>query len=405
MGCHTKLTVFLNNATSRKLFTRDIILNVFASGLPVLVLQFFVLPSIAAKNGEVAYGLIVTVLGIITIGSETIGNSLNNTRLLQQVYYEKRVIEGDFNRLLLYGCVVDVFVVSIGFVYCHITLSDFPLLILVALLVLMRMYYIVAFRIKLDYTGILINGLLLSVGYAVGYYLYIYLHKWELIYITANVAALAHIFLSTDIFYESLTKTVLYRDTWRRMIGIYGADVTKTCMTYADRLIIFPVLGAIPVANYYAASIMGKMISLLVTPVGSVLLSYIVKKDKLNKLMLAKAGILSLAMAGPCYITILYLGRIMLAILYPSMNDTAKHLLPWISVAAVLIAFSSLLQPVALRYKGVRFQLYVNVCCLLLYLVVSFVGIKLSGIVGFCISYCVVLLMRLILYTIGLLKA
>ena len=112
MDRHTGIVRWIIN---RKRLIRDFAFNILATCVPIVTLQLLILPGIAAKDGETAYGMIVTLLGVITIGSETVGNSLNNTRLLQQLTYEQRGVEGDFNRILIYGCFADIIIVSVGF--------------------------------------------------------------------------------------------------------------------------------------------------------------------------------------------------------------------------------------------------------------------------------------------------
>ena len=67
----------------KKQIFRDFVTNIIAVALPIAVLQIFVFPLLAKNIGDQKYGLIVTIVSIMTLFSESFGNVLNNVRLLQ----------------------------------------------------------------------------------------------------------------------------------------------------------------------------------------------------------------------------------------------------------------------------------------------------------------------------------
>ena len=78
----------------------DFIVNIFASSLMTIVLQLLIYPFFSQKLSSVQYGTILTIMGVVNTFIGTVGNSLNNVRLVCNNQYE-RDNNGDFNILLI----------------------------------------------------------------------------------------------------------------------------------------------------------------------------------------------------------------------------------------------------------------------------------------------------------------
>lgn len=376
----------------------DILLNIIAVAIPIAILQLIIFPLLAKKEGEEVYGYIVTLLSLIAIGAESIGNSLNNTRLLQEEKYKEESIKGDFNRMVLYGIIADTVFVFAGLIYYR-SEGGIPVLVIVAsILILMRSYYIVAYRIDLNYKNILINNAILGIGYLLGYLAYTVVGRWEVIYILANIISLVHLFFSTNIMKEPLVITALFKDSAKCFGAIYAADIVKTFMTYADRLLIYPILGATSVAYYYTASVMGKMISMVVTPVSSVMLSYVVKEKTPKESRYHKVLFIMLGCAIPVALAGLFASDILIRFLYKEMYDSVVGLLIWTVTGSVISAITSMLLPLVLRYLGAKYQLYINIFTLFIYVICSLGGALIWGLVGFCIAFLISMILKLLVY-------
>ena len=87
----------------------DIVLNITATAIPLIILQLVVLPLIATKMSDELYGFTLTIISTITIIASSLGNALNNVRLIKNRVYEEKGIQGDFSILLLgelvIGCI------------------------------------------------------------------------------------------------------------------------------------------------------------------------------------------------------------------------------------------------------------------------------------------------------------
>ena len=69
------------------------------------ILQIVVYPFLGSHMSADSYGLFLTLIGIVNIISVTLGNSLNNVRLLRDTTYKENKTTGDFNLINL-GAVI-----------------------------------------------------------------------------------------------------------------------------------------------------------------------------------------------------------------------------------------------------------------------------------------------------------
>lgn len=145
----------------------DMALNIFATAIPTFALQLIILPILARSMSDAKYGLLVTILAILNVVPSTMGNVLNNIRLLYNNDYIENGYEGDFNVILLLLTGINLIIVS-GFLFLYerpFSCISLFLTLLASVIWIMKEYFIVAFRIKIDYIAIMNNNLLQVVGY------------------------------------------------------------------------------------------------------------------------------------------------------------------------------------------------------------------------------------------------
>ena len=101
----------------KKRIVYDSILNIVATTIPIAIIQLIIYPFIARELGDAQYGLMITLISLVNLTSNSFGNVLNNIRLLNNDEYQKEKLEGDFNILLVIGLVINSIVMVIGTVY------------------------------------------------------------------------------------------------------------------------------------------------------------------------------------------------------------------------------------------------------------------------------------------------
>ena len=324
-------------------------LNIAATAVPTFVLQLIILPQMARNMTDERYGLLVTILALLNIVPATLGNALNNVRLIYEKEEEK---SGDYNALLLILSFINLIVVAaITYLYeREITFFSLFLIVIASVLWLVREYYIVAFRIKINYVNILISNLSMVAGYAIGYYLFRLFGHWQYIYILGLLCSLGFIFLKSDLWKEPCCCGkrfgALSTQTTLLALALFMARIP----TYADKLLIFPILGGATVSVYYTATLFGKVISLAITPISGVMLSYLSKLRRKNDNVFRMTFLCAAVVCFVGYFACVAISRPVLILLYPQfVNEAMKYI--WITTGtAILSALISIINPFVLRF-------------------------------------------------------
>ena len=384
----------------KKQIAADVALNVLATALPLCVLQLVILPLMAGNMGEGEYGLVVTTLSVFNVLPGVFGIALNNVRLVFQNKYDQAGVRGDFNAILLCSglvcaAVCVVLLVSFG-------TNDLVLLLLVfvaSLAWIAREYFLVAFRLKIDYKSILACNVVQTVGYALGYGLFLTAHQWVLVYLVGQGLSLLYIVCKSDLHREPLQLTRLLKDVISSAAALSVSQFLSKFMAYSDRILLFPLLGGGAVGVYYISTLMGKIVSMAVTPINSVMLTYLSKRkssDRPRRAFLV-AMLTALAVCIAAYIAVMALGGPVLGFLYPAYVDEAMVYLPVTSITAFAYVLISVAQPFTLKYYSMRWQILINGSTCIAYVLLGLSLLSEFGLMGFCIGALVANVLKLLI--------
>lgn len=382
---------------NKKEIAANSILNFIASALPLAILQLVVLPLINARLGSEEYGLIVTLVGVLTLVSQTFGNTLNNVRLVHDLDYKALGVNGDFNLLVILLAPVSVILAGVvGLVYVgSFTWLDLAGLTAVELLGFLNSYYCVAFLINLDYKKVLIVGVMKACGHVIGFLLFLLAGWWYFVYIVGYLAATVYIFVKGGLHREPLVKTKLFGRIAKDEAILAASGFLSTLTSYADRLLLYPLLGGVSVSIYYASTFIGKMIFLAASPVSSVLLAYLGRKTALAAGSLKTIFLTSLATGVVLYIISIGVSRPFISALYPNLVDEAMTLI-WITCAtSVVNSISSLINPIIIRFCSMTWQLVLNITSVVCYIIFSIILLGFFGLEGFALGICLAALITL----------
>ena len=378
----------------------DVILNICATALPLAILQLVILPLLSRYIEDEPYGKMLTIISILTVVSGSMGNSLNNIRLVKNNNYEESSLKGDFGILVVSEMVIASFVVC-GYTYHYgISFVDMILLFILAAAWTYREYAIVVFRIKLDFVGIVINNLVMILGYIVGLLIFLCIGYWEIIYIMGLLFSIVYINKKSEIARESLNKTVLFKDTLKDLIILLSASLLLNLLNYADRMIIYPMIGGTAVSIYYASTLFGKVISSAVTPINSVVLSYISKKDTMHRNVMYRLMVSTLLIAIVGYFVCRIVARPALSIMYPEWVDRSMEYVPIMTAVAMISMMSSVITPFTIKFCKMKWQLIINGSVLIVYLLSAIILYKYFGLMGFCVGVLASNIVKLVIVSI-----
>lgn len=392
---------------SKKGFLIDSLLNITATAIPILILQIITLPIIGSILGGDEYGLVVTLISLFTLLSTPFGNVLNNIRLLKNDEYEKENIKGDFNYLLIRSIILSSIIVTVGTIYFEgsFSIKSILMIVLISSINMIREYLIVSFRISLNYKGILLNNIILGFGYVLGTIAFYFVGYWQLIFISGFGLSLIYIIKNSSLLKEPIFKTKFFKKTVYSSRILLISSLLKNLMGYADKLLLFPLLGAKAVSIYYSATIIGKIISMAINPINGVILSYITKTRKLglNKIVLLLSVLGIIGVLG--YFMSIMIGPLLLSVLYREWANESIKLLYITSATVIIGVISSMINPFILRFTNINFQLIINGIHFTLYIICAYIFYNLYGLIGFCIGILLSNVINLILMVIILVRS
>lgn len=385
-----------------KIIIGDMMLNVIASVLPVIILQFFIIPMVAKSYDDYNYGLMITLISLVTVSVQSISVSLTNSRLLLDSSYKSAGISGDFNVLLIIYSIANILIVAIGtYLYeGYFNLLNVFLIVVFAIIQLVRRYLIVSFRLNLNFKNILYSNIILMIGYLGGLVLFLFIQKWQLIYILGELVSLLFVIKKTGLLVEPYKKTFLFKKTFIYGLIIFIASFLDTVTSNIDRLFLYPLLGPKMVAIYYVSTLFGKMILMLVGPINNVILSYLSKMKQFNissfKLMISLSAIIGIL----SYVFIILLSEPILNFLYPMYASEAIKLTYITTLTAIAMMLSSVINPVIMKFCNISWQIWVNVINIVFYLLLAYYLVGLYSIYGFCYASLIAAILKVIILVI-----
>ena len=358
----------------------DVILNISAATLPIAVLQLLIYPRIAKEIGGDEYGLLLTIYSIWFMLPNSFGNVLNNIKLLRFPEYQKIGTEGDFPILLRASA-------SVGSV-------------IIGGLIFLKAYLEVWFRIELNYSFVLLNNVLLILGFFVGFLFFHYTCIWEFVFLFGYLFCSVFCIVKTPLLHEPYRKTVFYSAVKTDFFNLLAAAVIGNLTSYADKLVLYPLMGGTAVSVYYTASILGKITSMLTGPINGVVLSYITRWDKSKADVFSKVLAIGFIVCFFGYLLAMFLARPILGFLFPQWLDPVMEIISLTTVTVMLGVLSTILQPFVLKYCNLRWQTVISAIGSLVYFSSALLLWRFAGLKGFCIGTIIGVFVKLVMMII-----
>ncbi len=368
----------------KKKIAVDMLLNIFATAIPICVLQLLLLPALSRYMGGDEYGLLVTILALLNLIPSTFGNVLNNIRLIEGKKGEDT--QANFNVLLLVMAGINLVIMCVltSIYEKEITAYSLILIMIVSLLLLFREYFLVAFRIKLNYINIVISNLIMVAGYFLGFLLFRVTGRWQYMYLLGYAISLFFIILNSDLWKEPLSISSSFKRISGQTALLTVANFLGRITTYADKLLIFPILGGTVVSIYYAATLFGKVVSMTINPISSVMLSYLSKSSKKNDNTFRMAFIIASFVCVIGYFVCVAISKPVLRLLYPQFVDLSIRYI-WITTGTmVLTALTAIVNPFVLKFYDMKWQIVINGIYVAIYIGLSILLLNIWGLAGFC---------------------
>ena len=375
-------------SNSLKTYSTDFVLNILATFLSTGIMQLVVLPQLSRNLTSEDYGVMLTATGFMNVLINAFGNNLCNSRLRQEPKYQQKKTIGDYQFLLIITSVVSIVCVLLFDFYLN---EDIVTLILPLTLVTVsgigKAYYLVTYRLKLNYKKNLVANIFGCIGYCIGGFLLIKYVSWPWVFLPADVLTLIYIFFSSDIIREPIKKTELFSDSAKVSMAILVGGLIGNITTYLDRFIIYPILGSDSVSTYATAAWFSKSILIVMAPITSVLLSYITAgKLKLNRKKYNIVCLVLLIGVFICWGGAVVFAPIITGWMYPTLIEQARPYIVYVSLSVVMGIMNNFLSVMVFAYAPVRWQTILPLVRVIIYLALGIILVYIYGIMGIIIA-------------------
>lgn len=373
----------LNEENNKKLL--NLIYSVGAIAIFNMVIQFLLYPFFEQQLGSENYGVALSVISLLAITAGSCGYSVNCARLLG---VEKgRTNSGDYNLILLVmGLLCSIIGVTYLF-YLKIATPITCLLYIVLIFATMLRYYAdVDFRISTNFFRYMIYYILISVGYTVGLVAFRFSGEWMLALILGEAAAFLYVCIRGSIFRPPFFKKTDALPFVLSSIGfLLVSSLIENLTLHADRILLLAITDdGTAVTTYYIASLVGKVIAMLTSPLNAMIISYLVryKGDLTKKLWSVIIGV-SVVLGGICFVGCMIVSPWLIGILYPdNLSEVLPYLLPAI-LGQIFYFVSGVLMIILLRFKGEKKQFAFNAAYAVEFFTCVTIGTLLYGLSGF----------------------
>lgn len=380
-----------------RLFLSDSVWSIAGLVLMNVTAQFVVYPFWNNWLGSELYGNILYLISLMNIFSISAGCACNNSRMAKSS--SRGTINGDYGfSLLIFSFLAIPFGVAAYWLsFRELVATDIFLYVALIVLTMWRFYSDVQYRLNMDYRGYFRYYLFISLGYLLGVGVFWVTGRWPLALISGELAG-----LGVTYFYKSNIRSGLFQrsKSWkyefRSILTLMGSSVIGHAVFNGDRLLLNILLGGSAVTTYYLASLLGKTMSLISTPMNSVLIGYLSRyKGTLSiRLMHYVTGalmVISLVISLGCAV----ISPILISFLYPENLGSVAAYFFVANLTQVVYFAGNMMNMVLLRFGAPKCQLVVNSVYAISFVLLCIPSVRFGGFDGFCNALLIANIVRL----------
>ena len=363
-----------------------------------VVAQFIVYPIWAHVLGSEEYGNIIYILSIVNIFSISFGSSANYARMVESG--KRSTQNGDYNLFLVIGNIVTAFGVVL-IVYITTASDSILELLLIAVLscaIMWRFYCDVEYRMNLDYKGYFVYYLVISIGYVLGTILFSFTHIWVFALLIGEILGVVWIGIGGKVFSDFIKRSDFFSENLKGIFLLAVTNIISNLVFNSDRVIIKLFLNGTLVTVYYVSSLIGKTLSLVTTPLNSVLIGYLVRFKQTVSQKFVIAFIVGTVVVGvAASLACSVCSYILIPVLYPREFEMAKSYFFIANAAQVIFFVTNVVTTILLKFAKMRCQLIVNVFYGVGFCILCIPVAYLYGLDAFCYALLVVNMIRYII--------
>lgn len=371
------------NQKIAKSASRDFIYSVLALMVYNGVLQLVIYPYLNSHMGAEAFGTVLYLISVISVMGASFGSGASYGRMVAKA--QRTQTNGDYNIFLWIIAGISVAVSLVTLVVLH----EFQIGLYLQLLVLMvisvfRYYSDVQYRMTIRFKEYFIFYTAIAAGNLLGIALYPISKSWSLTVFLGEFLAVLYTFFSGTIFRKPyFEKSQDFKESMHAVWVLSSANLVSALILNSDRLLIRTLIGAQEVTTFYTATLIGKIVAMLTTPLNGIIISYLTnyKMKFTKKIFAGVCGAMlavSILASGACTFISWYFVKIM----YANVFEAAKPYFLLANAGQIFYFISGSLMVVVLNFTKEKYQLYINICYLIVFAVIVIPSILLFGLNG-----------------------
>ncbi|MGN0299490.1 MAG: lipopolysaccharide biosynthesis protein [Lachnospiraceae bacterium] len=367
-----------------KRYLSDVVLGILGLVIMNAVMQFGVVKYMEANTPTAEAETFLFFTGMIGFLGGSLGGGNNYSRMAAST--RRKTENGDYNWFLLMcaGIILVIVLVACFLKQIHGGFQIFGIYLVVFISVV-RFYGDVEYRLNVNYKRFFCYYVLIAIGYLVGVCLYPITHSWIWILLLGEGAALGYVSVTGSIFKGNFwRRSEDFKMNFKESCSLSIAYMLSDFPSYSDRLLL-PFLGKEgDVLQYYVATLIGKIITLLTTPLNGVLIGHLaqfkgdLKRKHFALIVAVVSGLGFIVSMGALVMT-----HVFVYIMYREMYDAVKYLFLIAVVSQVLFFFSNTMMVIILRFADEKYQMYIGIIYVVLFVLIVIPLLAMHGLKGF----------------------
>lgn len=355
--------MILNLIKKYKIQLGDSLWSIMGLVLMNAVMQIVAYPLLARIFGESGYGDIQYLMAYINIITVSMGSAANLARMTAPAEERMRG-NGDYNLFLLGVALLGIPFTLLISRYGGVEMDKATVICYYLLFVGMtfRFYADVSYKLTLRYRRYFLYYLFISIGYGIGAVLVWKTRIWPLALLPGELMGILYAYVADGTLRRrGFHPTSRFGWVSKCVLLFFVSEGISNLIFNVDRLILKLLIGSSAVTVYYLATLVGKTVSLVTTPLNSVLIGYLARYNghltrRIMKWIILASIASFVLFTGVCMLG----GYIVLFVLYPAELDAAKSFLLIGSLAQVIYFTTSFVTVILIRFASKAYQVVIN---------------------------------------------
>ncbi|MBO4912085.1 MAG: hypothetical protein J5504_05100 [Butyrivibrio sp.] len=378
--------------------SKDFIFSVLALVIYNGVLQLLIYPEIEHRVGEDAFGTVLYLISAVSIMGAGFGTAASYSRMMAKKNREEK--NGDYNVFLLIIAAISV-PVTLGSLYLAKVASIglfIPVLVLMIVTVF-RYYADVQYRMTIRFKEYFLFFASTSVGYVLGLALYPVTGSWVFVLLLGELFGIVFTVITGKIFRAPFFElSGCFKENMISAWYISFSNLLAALILHSDRILLRILVGeGKEVTIFYTASLVGKIVAMLTTPLNGIVISYLTNyKIEMNKKRFAAIGVACMGLtvigAAACCVG----SMIFVKWRYPDIYAAASSYFFLANLGQLLYFISGSLMVVLLAFTEEKLQFIINLVYGIAFVIIVIPATYMFGIVGIAYGLVIVNTVRFI---------